>query len=182
MGKRSNFERNPRDYYPTPYLPAVPALLPFLRPVPVMKPIKFIEPMAGDGRLAKFIEEDGHQCVYKCDLEPQADGIEKRDVLFFDDPLPPCDMIITNPPWGREVLHASIERFVAHADTWLLFDADWAYTEYPAPYRAICKKIVAVGRVSWMGNGVSGFDNCSWYLFSNDHARYGNEAIFYFKR
>ena len=172
MGKRSDFERKPRDYYPTPYEAVVP-LLPYIITPTAARGYKsqFIEPMAGDGRLARHIETDGHKCVYMCDLEPQAEGIEKRDVLFFDKPLPPCDLIITNPPWEREVLHAAIERFTDHAPTWLLFDADWMHTVQAIPYRHMVAKIISIGRVSWEGNGVSGMDNCCWYFFLKNYNR-----------
>ncbi len=170
MGKRSDFERKERDYYPTPMEAVVP-LLPHIIVATAARgyKAKFIEPCAGDGRLIRHIESDGHKCVYACDIEPQAEGIETRDVLFFDAPLPDCDLIITNPPWEREVLHAMIDRFVAHADTWLLFDADWMHTVQAMPYRHLVAKIVSIGRVSWEGNGVSGMDNCCWYLFSKNH-------------
>ncbi len=159
MGKRSDFERKPRDFYPTPYEAVIP-LLPFLKPTD-----RFIEPCAGDGRLVRHLEKHGLTCVYACDIEPQAEGIEQRDVLFFDKPLPPCDVIITNPPWSRDVLHPMIERFSAHAPTFLLFDAGWMHTGQATPYRHLCKKIISIGRVSWEGNGVSGMDDSCWYLF-----------------
>lgn len=125
----------------------------------------FIEPCAGDGRLIRHLEKAGHTCHYACDIEPQGEGIEQRDVLFFGESLPDTDLIITNPPWEREVLHAMIESFRAQADTWLLFDSDWSHTIQAAPYLKYCRKIVSVGRVSWMENGTSGVDNASWHLF-----------------
>ena len=45
MGKRSDFDRIPRDYYPTPKA-AVGPLLPHLLPATL-----FIEPCAGEGHL-----------------------------------------------------------------------------------------------------------------------------------
>jgi len=161
MGKRSNFERVERDFYPTPY----EAVVPLLRHLP--PETKFIEPCAGDGRLIRHIERHGHQCVYACDLEPQGPGIDQRDVLFFDAGFPPCDLVITNPPWDRDILHAMIRRFTDHADTWLLFDSDWMQTVQAAPFEAMCLDIVSVGRVKWIeGTDNTGMDNCSWYLFS----------------
>lgn len=167
MGKRSNFERNPRDFYPTPYEAVVP-LLPF---IPACT--RFLEPCAGDGRLIKHIESAGHRCVYACDIEPQADWIERRDVLLPNQNLPWSEMIITNPPWKRNrdgtgPLHEMITRFRNHAPTWLLFDSDWMFTGQAKPFLKYCEKIVSVGRVSWMENGVSGMDNCAWYLFLSE--------------
>ena len=45
VGKRSNFERKPRDYYPTP----IDAVIPLIKHLP--KKGLFAEPCAGDGRL-----------------------------------------------------------------------------------------------------------------------------------
>ena len=58
MGKRSDYERKERDFYPTPleaFLPVVPHL-----------PYNFtyIEPCAGDGTLIKHIEEQ--HISYSC--------------------------------------------------------------------------------------------------------------------
>lgn len=162
MGKRSNFERNPRDYYPTPY----EAVIPLLKHLPVNS--SFSEPCAGDGRLIKHLEKNGHTCLFAGDIEPMADGIEKADALFFNPNMPKADFIITNPPWERSVLHQMIVDFSFRAPTWLLFDADWMHTSQAKLYLTHCAKIVSVGRVSWMGNGQAGFDNCCWYLFKPD--------------
>lgn len=164
MGKRSNFKRKPRDLYPTPYEAVIP-LLPHLEPN-----THFIEPCAGDGRLLKHFERHGHKCVYACDIEPLAPGIDRRDVLFFGKSFPPCERFITNPPWERKddgtgPLHEMIKIFTNEAPTWLLFDADWMHTLQASPFAALCEKIVSVGRISWEGNGVSGMDNCAWYFF-----------------
>ena len=50
MGKRSSFERIPRDFYPTPHA-AVPPLIPHLRGVRT-----FAEPCCGDGALVRHLE------------------------------------------------------------------------------------------------------------------------------
>lgn len=162
MSVYSDFERKELDKYYTPYEAVIP-LLPFLKPK-----TKFVEPTAGDGRLIRHLEQHGHECVYACDIKPEGAGIEQRDVLFFDKTLPPCDMIITNPPWERDVLHPMIDIFTAQVDTWLLFDAAWPHTVQAIPFRSLCKKIVSIGRISWEGNGVSGTQDCCWYLFSKN--------------
>jgi hypothetical protein len=50
MGKRSSFERIPRDFYPT-LAAAVPPLIPHLRGVRT-----FAEPCSGDGALVRHLE------------------------------------------------------------------------------------------------------------------------------
>ena len=57
MGKRSDFERVPRDYYPTPY-DAVKPLLPHLP-----ENFTFAEPCAGDGRLIQHLKNHGGYSV-----------------------------------------------------------------------------------------------------------------------
>lgn len=170
MGKRSEFERNPRDFYPTPY----DAVLPLFGHL--KSKITFIEPCAGDGRLIRHLEKHNHKCLYACDIEPINDEnsniiIDKQDSLFFGYQLPKADFIITNPPWKRDVLHEMIEHYKAQMPTWLLFDSDWMFTGQAKPYLKYCDKIVSVGRVSWMENGTSGMDNCAWYLFINNECQ-----------
>lgn len=161
MGKRSEFERKKKDLYQTPWDPMVPLAA-------HLNGGTFVEPCAGYGAMIRHLEKMGLTCVYACDIEPMADGIDKQDCLYFDGPVfPKADYIITNPPWEREVLHPLIEVFWKQAPTWLLFDADWMHTNQAKPYLKHCEKIVSVGRVSWEGNGVSGKDNCCWYLFGD---------------
>jgi hypothetical protein len=165
MGKRSDFERRDRDYYPTPWA-AVQPLLPHLAPRST-----FVEPCAGDGRLIKHLTEAGHDCLWAGDTEPLARGVDQHDALT---PLPVsgADYVITNPPWDRKLLHPMIEAFPRVAHTWLLFDADWAHTAQAAPYLRHCAKIVSVGRVKWIeGSKMTGKDNAAWYMFTPDLCR-----------
>ena len=156
MGKRSDFERQPRDFYPTPKEAVIP-LLPHL-------PEKglFAEPCAGDGRLIEHIEELTSLSGYwMTDIEPHADFIGNGDALT--DKIVGCDICITNPPWDRKILHPLIDNLSNQLPTWLLFDADWMHTKQSVPYIKICSKIVSVGRIKWFGN-MTGKDNCAWYL------------------
>ena len=159
MGKRSNFKRVDRDYYPTPRNAVIP-LVPHLP-----KRGRFAEPCAGDGRLVKHIEEiTGLVCCWMTDIEPQADFISLGNAT--KDTISGCDIIITNPPWRRDILHPLIENLSSQLPTWLLFDADWMHTKQSIPYFPHIKKIVSVGRVKWIeGSPSVGKDNCCWYLF-----------------
>ena len=65
MGKRSDFERKPRDFYPTP-IEAVYPLLEHLE-----EDFLFAEPCAGDGRLIDHLESNGGKCTHAYDIEPQ---------------------------------------------------------------------------------------------------------------
>jgi len=159
MGKRSDFERVPRDYYPTP-IEAVKPLIPHL-------PNKgnFAEPCAGDGRLIRHIEElSGMLGYWMTDIEPMADHIGDGDATT--DKIVGCEIAITNPPWNRKILHPIIENLSNQLPTWLLFDADWMHTKQAVPYLPRLKRVVSVGRVKWIeGSNSTGKDNCCWYLF-----------------
>ena len=156
------------DFYPTP-APAVSALAPRLS-----RNTTFVEPCAGDGRLADMLDMLGHTCTYASDLEPRRNDIRVLDVLNLNEVH--CfgaDVIITNPPWSRGVLHPLILHLIQLRPTWLLFDADWAYTKQAKPYLAFCVEIVAVGRLKWVeGSPFTGKDNCAWYLFDKGVTSY----------
>ena len=167
MGKRSDFERIPRDFYPTPFS-AVEPLIPHLG-----EWYTFIEPCAGDGRLIEHLEKHGGKCTHAYDIEPKHWRVEKHDALKLDELDPSftfgnAKYIITNPPWDRKILHPMIEKFSDMAPTWLLFDADWMHTKQSTQYLTRLKKVVSIGRVKWIeGSSSVGKDNCCWYLFHN---------------
>ena len=168
MGKRSDFERKPRDFYPTP----MEAVEPLLEHLP--EDFSFVEPCAGNGALIEHLETKGI-CMWASDIEPQAAGIHKNDYSEIGyNELIESDYVITNPPWDRKILHPMIQYFAPRIRTWLLFDADWMHTKQSVPYMNMCSKIVSVGRIKWFGN-MTGKDNCVWYLFD----RKVNDTIFY---
>lgn len=164
MGKRSDFKRVPRDFYPTP-LAAVDPLIPHLPYT-----FDYVEPCAGDGRLIEHISEltgEHGECIYACDIDPRHPDVFTADALSLDYiERGVVDYCITNPPWDRKILHPLIYHWMQRCPTWLLFDADWMHTKQSALYMSYCVKIVSVGRVKWIedSKGV-GKDNCAWYLF-----------------
>lgn len=158
MGKRSSFERAPRDFYPTP-AEAVAPLLAHLRPGTV-----FAEPCAGNGALVDHLTAAGHVCAWASDIEPQRDDVHENDALTCG--LGDAECFITNSPWRRDILHAIIVNLSDKAPTWLLLDADWMHTRQAVPYLPRLRKIVSVGRVKWIpGSPHTGKDNCAWHLF-----------------
>ena len=169
MGKRSNFEREELDFYPTP-MAAVRPLLDF-----IVSGKTFCEPCAGAGDLIRHLESGGLRCVSAFDVKPRHDSIRCHDASFITkDDLNGADYIITNPPWDRPPLHQIIERCSSIADTWLLFDADWMHTKQASPYLPYCWEIVSVGRVKWIeGSDGAGKDNCCWYLFKREMSPVG---------
>lgn len=167
MGKRSNFERNPRDFYPTPYEAVVPLISHLDRKT-------FYEPCAGSGDLIRHLVRNGAVCSGACDIEPN--NANRSDttpyIMAGSAELIKCAaaQFITNPPWDRPILHAIIDNLRTQAPTWLLIDADWAHTKQASSYLKYCEKIVSVGRVKWIANSKhTGKDNCCWYKFIKDN-------------
>ena len=172
MGKRSEFERQPRDFYPTP-MEAVKPLIPHLP-----REFTFAEPCAGDGALCKHLEHYGGVCMWASDIDPQLEGIHKNDYSEIGyNELIESEYIITNPPWDRKILHPLIEYYRKIKPTWLLFDADWMHTKQSASYMLNCEKIISVGRIKWFGD-TTGKDNCAWYLFKDEYPPF-NPVKFY---
>lgn len=179
VGKRSNFERKPRDFYPTP----LPAVLPLL--LHLLPRTRFAEPCCGDLALVRHLEKHGHGCYWASDIERRS--IETviagstvgykavvADALTLTVPLQQADCIITNPPWDTKILHPMMEHFIKNSKyTWLLLKADWMHNVGSADLLKYCDIIVSIGRVSWEENGTSGKDNCCWYRFTNVTPRGG---------
>jgi hypothetical protein len=161
MSKRTKAGTKGNDW-DTP-VSAVAPLVPHLHGVH-----RFAEPCDGNGHLVRHLEAQGLRCVYRGDI--------KRGLDAFTEPLEryPLDAIITNPPWERRLLHPMIERFQQIAPTWLLFEADWAFTRQANPFMRHCSHIVAVGRVRWVpGTEYTGMENCAWYRFHAQHVGQG---------
>lgn len=159
MGKRSDFVRRERDWYPTPAEAVLP-LIPHLE-----RGASFIEPCAGDGALIRHLQAHGLSCAQASDIAGRPDeGISEADALTLMEST--ADYIITNPPWARDVLHPMIRRFSAIRPTWLLFDADWMHTRQAVPFLPLLRTVVSVGRVKWIpGSKMTGKDNCAWHMF-----------------
>jgi hypothetical protein len=159
MGKRSSFERIERDAYQTIDPKAVAMLIPHLRGVKT-----FAEPCAGAGYLVGQLQDAGLVCTYEGDIAYGYDALTHG----FDENS--FDVIISNCPWERSILHAMIMRFMQMAPTWLLFDADWAHTKQSAPFIDQCSHIVSVGRLKWIPDTkMTGKENCAWYRFHAQH-------------
>lgn len=163
MGKRSDFKRVERDYYPTP----VEAVVPLIPHLPRYY-FRYSEPCAGDGRLIEHIKNlsDG-DCCYAADIEPRHALIKKGDALEGN--FGYSSSVITNPPWDRKFLHPFLDVCIKEVgSTWLLFDADWMHTKQSIPYLPHLTDVVSIGRVKWIeGSASVGKDNCCWYHFNH---------------
>lgn len=169
MGKRSDFERVERDYYPTPPNPII-ALSPHLGDLD-----GFAEPCVGNGALADTLTRLGHRLALACDLVPVGPALryaQARDALSLTEAdCSGFSHFVTNPPWpapaGRgEPTLSLIRHLTSLRPTWLLLSADFAHNAYAPEVLRYCAAIVAVGRVKWIPDSTnSGKDNAAWYLF-----------------
>jgi hypothetical protein len=169
MGKRTSYERKERDFYPTP----LAAVVPLYR---FVSHELFCEPCAGEGHLIANLRYVA-KCMSAYDIEPPKKSrlknrsfvaqLDARDLT--EDNLNGAKLIITNPPWKWEILSKLIDVFVSLRPTWLLLNGDLLHNNRFAPYMEKCSVVVPVGRVSWMQNGVTGYENTAWYLFDKDH-------------
>ena len=167
MGKRTNFEKNERDFYPTPHEAVVP-LLPYLP-----EKLLFDEPCAGNGMLLDHLEIAGHKCLRATDIEPQRDDVGMFNV--FDIKSAYGDCFITNPPWSWQILNPLISQLSNITKTWLLLNSDLMHNKRMSEHMKRCVKIISVGRISWMQNKQTGFENCAWFLFDQKNI---NQTIF----
>ena len=136
----------------------MPPLIPHLRGIRT-----FAEPCAGDGALVRHLELFGLRCTYVGDIATRQDALAR-------DTYGNADAIITNPPYTRELMHALIQHLQRIAPTWLLLEADWAYTKQAAPFMPSCSDVVAVGRLRWIeGTTMSSYENFAWYRFDARH-------------
>ena len=162
MGKRSNFEKNPRNYYRTFDPKAGAALRPYVK-----EGSCYVEPFAGAGDLIDQLT--WLKCGWASDIEPQVCFVDRADA--FDttkDDLEDVDLLITNPPWDREYFEPILNHFVPMIDCWFLMSADWKQNLWAAPYvEKWLTDIVPIGRLKWIENSpYSAKDNCDWLKFS----------------
>lgn len=154
MSKRTQTS-SARNWWPTP----PDAVTPLLAVLPPQT--RFVEPCAGDGILARTLQQAGHLCMDAYDLEPRGPGVRLADALL----TPLTCQAITNPPFERPLLVPLLEAWVRANALWLLLPLDHLANRWFGPYAPHVRRIVPVGRVSWLGNGKGGMDNHAWVLF-----------------
>ncbi len=180
----TNFERNSRDFYPTPKEAVIPLINYLDKPG-----IKFIEPFAGDGALIRHIEDlSKHHmlCIYASDIDPQVTAIgntkhpkgyttiETHDYTDYGRyPIHElgANCFISNPPWINTAESKFLRTSIIHnlsglLPTWLLLKGAYAFNENMSSSMAICTDIIPIGRVKWIpGSAYSGTEDCAWFRF-----------------
>ena len=158
MGKRTSYEKRPRDYWPTPRS-AIEPLHDFVRGQ------TFVEPCAGAGDIIKGLGGIS-ECVGAYDIEPDGPGITRYNALHLSwTMMNGADLIITNPPYSWLLLKDMLTWFIELRPTWLLLPSDLSNNKRFQHFMVKCSDMIPVGRVSWLNNGQSGYENSSWYMF-----------------
>jgi len=171
MGKRSEFEKKPRDKYYTIDPDAVKPILSKLKEYykQTGKKRNYAEPCAGAENLINLLSEYA-DCIWTSDIDPQNDfdtPVDVMDLVRLDFNVD-CDLIITNPPYTKKILMPMIEKMLTLTENvWLLLPADMMHNQYMS--RLIdkhCISILSVGRLYWEAEKkVKGKDNYEWYFF-----------------
>ena len=142
MGKRSDFKRRPRDYYPTP----VAAVEPLIAHLP--ERFKYIEPCVGDGALVRALESFA--------------GVTRYGHFFITNP--PWDRDVLHPL----ILHLSVMRptWLLFDGDWAHTKQAMPYLGRCRKIVSV-GRVKWMGPSS----PHTGKDNCAWYLFDEPNGR-----------
>lgn len=176
MSKRSDFKKVPKDFYPTTDPKAIPPKF-----VDFIRGKSYAEPCYGDGDLEDLLI-DVSTCKWRSDIRETVGCSKVVDALdITKDDVSECSLIVSNPPFSRDILLPMIDHFITLKPTWLLLPADYAHNIYFGPYMKKCSRVVSVGRLCWFpkdGKRVSSTDNFMWYFWKKG-ATIDTETIFY---
>jgi len=160
MAKRKiqTFERNKRDFYPTPP-EAVTPLINFI------EPLKFVEPCAGDGALRNTLVDAGFKCTRASDIEPRGPKITEQDALALTEKqVASADAIITNPPFKQKWLAPMLTHWLTLGKpVILLLPSDVLVNIWFAPFAPHVTAIKPIGRVRWIPDSTQmSMENFAW--------------------
>ena len=161
MSKRSNFEKIPKDFYATVDSKAIPPKF-----VEFIRGKTYAEPAYGDGDLEDLLM-DVATCNWRSDIRETVGSSKVMDAMCLSkEDTARCDLIVTNPPFSKDVLLPIIDHFVNLKPTWLLLPADYMHNRYFSDYMSRCRKVVSVGRLKWFKDSKhTSTDNFAWYFW-----------------
>lgn len=148
MSKRNqSFERIPKDFYGTVDSRAIPPNL--------LKHIRgktYAEPFYGEGDLEDLLM-DVATCKWRSDIRETVGCSSVRDALTLTlSDLEGCDLIISNPPYQKDVLLPLIDNLTTLKPLWLLLPSDLMFNGYMVPYMKQCERVISVGRLYFFVN------------------------------
>ena len=160
MSKRSDFPKVDKDFYATTDPKAVEPLIPFIRGK------TYVEPCYGNGDLEDLLM-DVAICQWRSDIRETVESSKVMDALYLTkDQLCGIDLIVTNPPFTRDILMPMLYHFITLKPTWLLLPADYMQNVYFGDAMVRCQKVVSIGRLKWIkGSKYTSVDNFCWYFW-----------------
>lgn len=161
MGKRSDFDKVPRDFYPTVDPFAVVPLIPYIRG------LRYAEPCYGNGDLEDLLYDVAF-CAWRSDVRETVGCSKVIDALeLTSQDLRGASIIITNPPFTKSILLPLIDHLTSLKPCWLLLPADIMHNGYFTEYMQKCLYVVSIGRLRWFRDSKSkSKDNFCWYYWS----------------
>lgn len=166
------FEKSKNGYYPTLSSGPMDVL------ASIIKPCKFVEPCAGLLDMVRGLEKHGWRCTGAFDIERYVDKAEERGVpldrLQIADTSDPAwripdgtDMVVTNPPWGREFIEKALRVWIPQAPVALLLPCRFEHNKWFAPWlRDHGRYVIPVGRVRFVeGTSTGGIFDSTWFVF-----------------
>ncbi|RWG82873.1 MAG: class I SAM-dependent methyltransferase [Mesorhizobium sp.] len=166
MGRRSNFPRNPKDFYSTPAM----ALPPLLSHLPTG--VRYLEPTAGNGALMRALAAHGHVCGLAIDLHPEGPDILRRDALTLTPTdVANVDMVIGNLPWSWQLFRPLLGHLLTlNRPIWILRDTAWAFNLRSATLIDHCALMQPTRRLRWIpGTPDTAKDDTAWFSFEPGH-------------
>jgi len=146
VSKFSSFERIDKEFYPTIDPKSIPPN--FLKHI---KGKTYAEPCCGAGDLINLIG-DNAVCRWKSDLNPAGCGVAWDAMKLSKNELEKCELIVTNPPYLKDVLLPLISHLSSLRPTWMLLPADIMHNGYMVEPMKKCERVVSIGRLYWFVN------------------------------
>jgi hypothetical protein len=163
VSKRSSFEKIPKDFYATTDPKAIPPNF-----VECIRGKRYAEPCYGEGDLEDLLM-DVAACRWRSDIRDTGCCKMWDATCLSQHELEHCDMILTNPPFSRNVLLPMIDHFISLKPTWLLLPAGYMHNRYFAPYMEKCSLVVSIGRLRWFKDSKhTSTDDFAWYYFPKE--------------
>ena len=169
MGKRSDFERIERDFYPTIDPSAIEPVKQFLTGK------SYYEPCCGEGHLIDLLSPFAN-CIGSSDLEKDALTLKLSDLIEEDETgqikhHQYSALFVTNPPYKWKDLEPLLSYLPTIFPTMLLLPSDVMHNKRMGKFMKQCRCVWSVGRLYWQGNKIRGKDNYAWFLFTDQQER-----------
>jgi len=160
MGRRSDFPKVDKDFFPTTDPRAVEPLVRYIRGN------TYAEPCYGDGDLEDLLM-DVATCKWRSDVRGTVESSKVMDAMSLTkSDLQGIDLIVTNPPFTRSVLMPMLDHFITLKPTWLLLPAGHMHNVYFGDAMRKCSKVVSIGRLKWFKDSkFSSTDDFCWYFW-----------------